>query len=518
MQALPAKTVLFGLQAHSGCAVSGLDIGERDPPVRRAGGHHRPAAVDRLRGHRAVSPAPPFTPPSTVVTIEDPTAPTVCGDRTARGGPLGARVAADAGDRQGQHGDRQDVDHAGRRHDHAGACRAVTRIPVRAPIAAPRRSSPLVDVALGPAAADRRSAGRRREHRHRSLRRCAWTTTRRRGCIRCVQAGEAWRRDNRFTIRWQNPPQAYAPIARAWYRLCGPQGCSTGSLDGNAESAERDRRGRVGRARAPGLARGRGRQPVARGQRVRPGVPAPRPGGSARWPSSRRAPRDPLRVAVAVQDRLSGLDTGEIEMRQRGGNAWHCARDRPVRPIPGGLRGRRAIRRRRLRVPRTAPAIAPGTRRRPTGGRTARGPPSTCPARLATRLDVGLPTRQSAGTASAWSALVAAFDRASRHEPEAAGPADQRRRAAARRRHGAGVLRLAGRRRRPGAGRACQDRSRRPVHLRRARRPGTRCSASATRARGASRPPPDDFDAPGAGRQLHPRAAARGCATGRRCS
>ena len=51
-----------------------------------------------------------------------------------------------------------------------------------------------------------------------------------------LQAGETWRRENRFTIRWQNPPQAYAPIARAWYRLCGPQGCSTGSLDGNAEA------------------------------------------------------------------------------------------------------------------------------------------------------------------------------------------------------------------------------------------------------------------------------------------
>ena len=32
---------------------------------------------------------------------------------------------------------------------------------------------------------------------------------------------------------------------------------------------------------------------------------------------------DPLRVAVRVADRHSGVDTGEIEIRQRGGNVWH---------------------------------------------------------------------------------------------------------------------------------------------------------------------------------------------------
>ena len=32
---------------------------------------------------------------------------------------------------------------------------------------------------------------------------------------------------------------------------------------------------------------------------------------------------DPLRIGVRVADRHSGVDSGEIEIRQRGGNLWH---------------------------------------------------------------------------------------------------------------------------------------------------------------------------------------------------
>ena len=93
MQALPAKTVIFGLQAHSGCAVSGLDIGDQTLPFAV------PAGTTGLQqsivcAAASCQPGAAFHTASTVVTIEDPTAPTVCGHRTARGGALGARVAA----------------------------------------------------------------------------------------------------------------------------------------------------------------------------------------------------------------------------------------------------------------------------------------------------------------------------------------------------------------------------------------------------------------------------------------
>ena len=145
--------------------------------------------------------------------------------------------------------------------------------------------------------------------------------------------GDAWRRSNGFAISWQTPPQAYAPITRAWYELCGPEACSVGRSTGRGGHGERADCGRVRRLHAPGLARGEaGNQsyalsasdavhlrldqepprwpssrrtrptPARRGTRGRPplrprhrsdrdapprgrlsGNPSPRPGGSARW-------------------------------------------------------------------------------------------------------------------------------------------------------------------------------------------------------------------------------------------
>jgi hypothetical protein len=204
------------------------------------------------------------------------------------------------------------------------------------------------------------------------------------------QGGETWRTVNRFTIRWQNPPQAYAPIARVWYRLCGPLGCSTGSLKGNAETLEElavngsgeyalqvwleDAAGNQSFALS-------GSDPVYLRLDQEPPQLAFQPQGEA----------DPLRVTVGVNDRLSGLDTGEIEMRPLGGTSWHSlATARVGRTLVGYVDdGRFAAGAYELRArARDRAGNEASTDRRANGARAT----FDLPRRSATRLEVGYPT------------------------------------------------------------------------------------------------------------------------------
>ena len=320
MHALPAKTVLFGVQAHSGCAVSGLDVGDATLPFAV------PAGTTGLQqsivcAATTCQPGAAFHTAATVVTIDDPTAPTVWAT-----GPL---VAGNwvRGSQQMQVLARDNTGIA-RTWTALGAGATSQALPCRYtnPRPCADRSALAVlstrDIAPGPqpltiGAQD--AAGNIATARY--VIRIDNDTPARVHPV--LQAGEAWRRENRFTSSWQNPPQAYAPIARAWYRLCGPQGCSTGSLDGNAETLSEiavggsgehalqvwleDAAGNVSLAAS-------GSDPVY--LRLDQEAPllafAPQDQG------------DPLRVAVTAQDRLSGLDTGEIEMRLRGGAVWHA--------------------------------------------------------------------------------------------------------------------------------------------------------------------------------------------------
>ena len=138
-----------------------------------------------------------------------------------------------------------------------------------------------------------------------------------------VVGGEGWRRSNGFTVRWKNPPQAHAPIVRARYRLCSAaRECREGSQAGrNIEQLSGLAVGRLGdntlelwlEDEAGNQSRALASDPV----HLRLDSSAPR---LAFLPPD---PSDPLAVAVRASDAHSGLAGGEIEMRLRGGRAWH---------------------------------------------------------------------------------------------------------------------------------------------------------------------------------------------------
>ena len=387
MQALPAKTVLFGVQAHSGCAVSGLDIGEETLPFAV------PAGTTGLQqsivcAATACQPGAAFHTATTVVTIEDPTAPTVWAT-----GPL---VAGNwvRGSQPMQVIARDNTGIA-KTWTTLGAGTTTQALPCRYtnPRPCADRSAPAVlstrDVAPGLSTLTvgaQDAAGNVATGRY-VIRIDNETPAR---VHPVVQAGDAWRRHNSFTVRWQNPAQAYAPIARAWYRLCGPQGCSSASLDGNAEALNEMGLGGSGEyALQVWLEDAAGNQSLAasgsdpvylRLDQEAPALAFDPPGAA-----------DPLRVVVAVQDRLSGVDTGQIEMRQRGGSAWHAlATARSGQSLVGYVDDERfGAGAYELRASaRDRAGNEASTDRRANGVRAT----LDLPRRLATRLDVGFPT------------------------------------------------------------------------------------------------------------------------------
>ena len=137
-----------------------------------------------------------------------------------------------------------------------------------------------------------------------------------------VIGGDAWRRSDGFGIRWDGTPELHAPIARTWYRLCGSVTCTTGAVAGNPGALSGIALGESGEhtiqvwledeAGNQAYALSASEPVVLRLDREAP-----------RLSFEPQSDADPLRVAVGVDDRLSGLDTGEIEIRERGGNVWH---------------------------------------------------------------------------------------------------------------------------------------------------------------------------------------------------
>ena len=138
-----------------------------------------------------------------------------------------------------------------------------------------------------------------------------------------LAGGEGWRRRNAFTATWDTPPQAFAPIVRARYRLCGPSGCRDGSVDGA------DLRS-IGPIAVPGqgdhtlqvwLEDEAGNQSYALSASEPVHLRLDQEAPDLAFDPQDAA--DPLRVSVLATDALSGLDTGTIEMRRRGGDSWH---------------------------------------------------------------------------------------------------------------------------------------------------------------------------------------------------
>ena len=139
-----------------------------------------------------------------------------------------------------------------------------------------------------------------------------------------VVGGEGWRADNGFALRWHTPPQAHAPIVAARYRLCAPDGttCEEGRREGSAidEIANLPVKRQGDNTLRVWLEDEAGNQAGAAGARLlHLRLDSQKP-ELAFLPQD---PNDPLTVAVRANDSISGVATGEIEMRRRGGNTWH---------------------------------------------------------------------------------------------------------------------------------------------------------------------------------------------------
>lgn len=137
-----------------------------------------------------------------------------------------------------------------------------------------------------------------------------------------VAGTEWWHRSNGFTISWPEAEQEFAPIVRARYRLCGPDGeCTEGTRDGEAISeisdlaVEKlgDNTLKVWLEDEAGNHSDFGAKTLH--LRLDPEAPS-----LAFLPQD---PADPLTVAVRATDSYSGIASGEIEMRRKGGSTWH---------------------------------------------------------------------------------------------------------------------------------------------------------------------------------------------------
>jgi hypothetical protein len=142
-----------------------------------------------------------------------------------------------------------------------------------------------------------------------------------------VTGGHGWRRTNGFSASWTNPAGHAAPITRAHWKLCSPDGsCRWGGIRAAQDIHEIPQI----LAPAPGEfelyvwledAAGNQREanaPLSVPLRFDPDPP------QVVFAASDSA--DPLRVAVNAVDHHSGLADGEIEMRAVGGRTWHGLR------------------------------------------------------------------------------------------------------------------------------------------------------------------------------------------------
>jgi hypothetical protein len=125
-------------------------------------------------------------------------------------------------------------------------------------------------------------------------------------------------------VSWTNPPGNAAPITRAHWKLCE----SDGTCPTKGERAQADVHNLQDLlAPAPGeyrlhvwLEDAAGNQREANAAVSVPIRFDPEPPELAFLPQD---PADPLRVAVNVADRHSGLANGKIEMRAAGADTWH---------------------------------------------------------------------------------------------------------------------------------------------------------------------------------------------------
>jgi len=212
-----------------------------------------------------------------------------------------------------------------------------------------------------------------------------------------IVGGTGWRRTNDFAALWTNPPNEAAPIIRARWKLC--------RSDGTCPA--RGERGGTGvhdlphlYAPAPGeyrlhvwLEDSAGNQREANGALSVPLRFDPEPPEVAFVPPDAE---DPLRVVVKADDKHSGLAGGEIEMRASGASTWHgLPTERESSQLVAYVDDERF---RRGSYEFRAHAVDQAGNEASTGQRID-GSAATIrlPARIDTRLRVGIPQTRGAG-------------------------------------------------------------------------------------------------------------------------
>jgi hypothetical protein len=387
LRALPSAATVLGAPANGQCLINELDTRPKEMPLTP------PAGTTALQqivfcGASTCDSGATFHTRYAAVTINDPTAPAL-----SAGGPLASgrwvggqqQVSVAASDNAGIAASSVSLGSTVRsqqwpcRFTRARPCEDRTLVTSLPTDAVPQGRNEIVVMAsdaAGNSAAARTAVYIDNEPPPR---------------IRpVVEGGEGWRSRNGFRVSWENPPQAYAPIVRARYRLCHAGSCSDGVVDGRdvrtlgelklAEPGEHTLQVWLEDEAGNHSYELTASEPV--GLRLDQEAPslaftAPDPG-------------DPLRVAVGVSDRDSGVEGGEIEIRRRGGGPWTA--------LPTAREGNRLVAyvdddrfgdgayELRARARDLAGNVAV-TDRRTDGSRAT----LDLPARFATRLSVGAP-------------------------------------------------------------------------------------------------------------------------------
>ncbi len=140
--------------------------------------------------------------------------------------------------------------------------------------------------------------------------------------------GDGWRRANGFTVRWINPSGQHAPIVKARFSACPTGSNWAATSSSHCVTGERSVAGSTGSAAITLPRAGQWDvrvwlEDAAGNAEISASAPVhlsfdPDPPLLRFLPS---VPGAPTRVAVNATD-LSGLASGEIELRRRGGRSW----------------------------------------------------------------------------------------------------------------------------------------------------------------------------------------------------
>jgi 5-hydroxyisourate hydrolase-like protein (transthyretin family) len=139
-----------------------------------------------------------------------------------------------------------------------------------------------------------------------------------------VDAGEGWKAQNSFAVRWSNPPSEGAPIAAATWQLC-PASASIGCVSGSKDGANITAVTGIQVPRAGDWALKLWLRDQA-GNETQTNAAAPvRLRLDDEAPSAVFAPidpKDPTRLVVQGSDGVSGIGSGSVEIRPQGSESW----------------------------------------------------------------------------------------------------------------------------------------------------------------------------------------------------